>query len=156
MVIESGSVSHSVVSDFLRPQGVQPTRLLCPSNSPEENTGLGCHCLLQGIFLTRGWNLGPSALQEDTLPSEPPRKPHIKYSKYKFCQSFQQVEFTYWKIVIITRNTAQFFLSLTMSWYFFYNLMVHGFITFSPLLFPSMCIYNCYCFIAGGVYFPAP
>ena len=31
---------------------------LCPWNSPGKNTGVGCHSLLQGIFLTRGWNLG--------------------------------------------------------------------------------------------------
>ena len=30
------------------PHGLQPTRLLCPWNSPDKNTGLGCHFLLQG------------------------------------------------------------------------------------------------------------
>ena len=30
--------------------------LLCPQDSPGKNTGLGCHFLLQGIFLTQGWN----------------------------------------------------------------------------------------------------
>ena len=34
------------------------TRLLCPWNSPGKNTGMGCHYLLQGIFLTQGSNLG--------------------------------------------------------------------------------------------------
>ena len=38
--------------------GLLPTRLLCPWNSPEKNTGVGCHALLQGIFLTQGLNLG--------------------------------------------------------------------------------------------------
>ena len=28
-----------------------PTRLLCPWDSPGKNTGVGCHALLQGIFL---------------------------------------------------------------------------------------------------------
>ena len=50
--------SHSVVSDFLRPSGLQPARLLCPWGSPGKNTGVGCHCLLQGIFPTQGLNLG--------------------------------------------------------------------------------------------------
>ena len=45
---ESESVSHSVVSDSLRPTGVQPARLLCPWNSPGKNIGVGCHSLLQG------------------------------------------------------------------------------------------------------------
>ena len=43
-------------------------RLHCPWNFPGKNTGLGCHFLLQGIFLTQGSN--PSLLhwQEDSLP----------------------------------------------------------------------------------------
>ena len=34
-------------------------RLLCPWNSLGKNTGVGCHSLLQGIFLTQGSNLCP-------------------------------------------------------------------------------------------------
>ena len=34
------------------------TRLLCPWNFPGKSTGVGCHFLLQGIFLTQGSNLG--------------------------------------------------------------------------------------------------
>ena len=33
------------------------TRLLCPWDFPGKNTGVGCHFLLQGIFLTQGSNL---------------------------------------------------------------------------------------------------
>ena len=33
-------------------------RCLCPWNSPGKNTGVGCHSLLQGIFLTQGSNQG--------------------------------------------------------------------------------------------------
>ena len=51
-------VSRSVMSDSLRPHGVQPTRLLCPWNSPGKNTGVGSHSLLQGIFLTQELSLG--------------------------------------------------------------------------------------------------
>ena len=29
---------------------------LCPWDSPGKNTGVGCHSLLQGIFLTQGLN----------------------------------------------------------------------------------------------------
>ena len=36
---------------------LKPTRLLCPWDSPEKNTGVGCHVLLQGIFPTQGSNL---------------------------------------------------------------------------------------------------
>ena len=52
------SVSHSIVSDSLQPHGLQPTRLLCPWDSPGKNTGVGCYSLLQGIFLTQGSNPG--------------------------------------------------------------------------------------------------
>ena len=41
-------VSHSVVSDSLRPHGLQPTRLFCPWTSSGKNTGVACHSLLQG------------------------------------------------------------------------------------------------------------
>ena len=51
------SVSHSVVSDSLQPRGLQPTRLFCPWNSPGTTAGVGCHLLLQRIFLTPGLNL---------------------------------------------------------------------------------------------------
>ena len=39
----------SVVSDSVRPQRRQPTRLLRPWDSPGKNTGVGCHFLLQCI-----------------------------------------------------------------------------------------------------------
>ena len=31
----------------VQPYGQQPTRLLCPQDSPDKNTGVGCHFLLQ-------------------------------------------------------------------------------------------------------------
>ena len=37
---------------------MDPTRLLCPWNSPGKNIGVICHSLLQQIFLTQGLNLG--------------------------------------------------------------------------------------------------
>ena len=44
------------------------------------NTGVGCHALLQGIFLTQGWN--PCLLcllhwHAGSLPLEPPGKPSL-------------------------------------------------------------------------------
>ena len=39
------------------PMDCSPARLLCPWDSPGQNTGVGWHALLQGIFLTQGSNL---------------------------------------------------------------------------------------------------
>ena len=44
--------SRPVVSDSLRPHGLQPTRLLCPWDFPGKSTGVGCHCLLRNICAT--------------------------------------------------------------------------------------------------------
>ena len=37
----------------LQPHGLYPARLLCPWDSPDKNTGVGCHALLQGILHPR-------------------------------------------------------------------------------------------------------
>ena len=52
------SESRSVMSDSLRSHRLQPARLLCPWNSPDQNTGVGSCSLLQGIFPTQGSNPG--------------------------------------------------------------------------------------------------
>ena len=70
------------MSDSLRPYGLQPSRLLCPLNSPGKNTGEGYHALLQGIFVT-AWTTAHQAplsmgffRQEywRGLPCPPPRE----------------------------------------------------------------------------------
>ena len=54
----SESVSCSVMSDSLQPEGMYPSRLLCLWNSPGKNPGVGSPYLLQDIFPTQGSNLG--------------------------------------------------------------------------------------------------
>ena len=49
-------LSHSVVSDSVQPYGWEPSRLLCPRDSPGRNTGVGSHALLQGMFPTQELN----------------------------------------------------------------------------------------------------
>ena len=66
---------RSVMSSFLWPMGCSPTRLLCPWDSPGQNTGVGSHPLLQGVFPTQGLNPGLLHWQSDSLPCEPPGKP---------------------------------------------------------------------------------
>ena len=68
----------SVMSNSLQPHGLKPTKLLCPWDSPGKNTGVGCHFLFQGIFLTQGLNPHLLCLlhwQADSLPLVPPGKP---------------------------------------------------------------------------------
>ena len=48
--------------------GLLPTRLLCPWGFPDKTTGVGCHFLLRGIFLTQRSNLRPPHWQVDPLP----------------------------------------------------------------------------------------
>ena len=65
----------SVMSDFSRPHGLQPARLLCLWNFPGKNTGVGCHFLLQGIFPTQGLNPHLLSLlhwQADSFTPKPP------------------------------------------------------------------------------------
>ena len=38
------------------PMDCSPPMLFCPWDSPGKNIGVGCHVLLQGIFLTQGSN----------------------------------------------------------------------------------------------------
>ena len=44
---------RSIMSNSLRPRGLQPARPLCPWDSPGKNTGVGCLALLQGILPTQ-------------------------------------------------------------------------------------------------------
>ena len=59
--------------DSLLPFGLWPTRLLCPWDFPGKNTGVGCHALLQGIFLTQG----STCIAGGFFMAEPPGKPRL-------------------------------------------------------------------------------
>ena len=83
------SLSQSVAFDSLRLFRLQPTRLLCPWDSPGKNTRVGCHFLLQGTFLDPGLNPHlpvSSVLQADLLSTVPLGKPIflgiIQFSSY--------------------------------------------------------------------------
>ena len=71
-------VCYCLVTKFclthLRPHGLQLTRLLCPWEFPGKNTGMGCHFLLQIIFLTKSSN--PGCLHYRFFTPESPGKPH--------------------------------------------------------------------------------
>ena len=65
----SESVTRSVVSDSLQPHGLKSSRLLCPWDSPGNNTGVGSHFLLQGSSWP-GIEPRSPVLQADSLLSE--------------------------------------------------------------------------------------
>ena len=70
------------MSDSLGPYGWLPARPLRPWDSPGKNTGVGCHFLLQGIFLTQWSNMNLLCLlywQADSLPLVTPGKPPYIY-----------------------------------------------------------------------------
>ena len=62
-------------------------RLLCPRDFPGKSTGVGCHFLLQGIFLTQGSNPGLLHWQADSLPLNDPGSPKRGWSRFK-CPQF--------------------------------------------------------------------
>ena len=70
------------------------TRLLCPWDSPSKNTGVGCHFLLQGIFLTQGSNLHLQHWHTDSLLLHHLGSP-ILYSR--FILKYYIFPFKHWK-----------------------------------------------------------
>ena len=60
-------LSLSVMSNSLWYHGLQPARLPCPWNFPDNNTGVDCHPFSRDLP-----DPGSPALQVDSLPSEPP------------------------------------------------------------------------------------
>ena len=85
-------VSKSCLT-LLRTHGLQPSRLLCPWDFPGKNTGVGCHCLLQGIFLTQGLNLCLLHWQADSLPMSHQWSPnHIITEVFIWIKWFNTIE----------------------------------------------------------------
>ena len=72
---ESESVGCSFVSDSLQPHGLNPTRLICPWDSPGKNTHSGVSFPSPGDLPNPGVKPRSPALQLDSLPSEPPYFP---------------------------------------------------------------------------------
>ena len=65
----------SVIPILFRPHRLYTTRLLCPLDVPGENTGVGCHFLLQGIFPNQGLNPDLLHWQARFFTTEPLAKP---------------------------------------------------------------------------------
>ena len=73
IIIKTACQVASVLSDSVRPHGLQPTRLLCPWDSPGKNTGVGCHFLLQCIKVESESEVAQSCLTlSDPMDCSPP------------------------------------------------------------------------------------
>ena len=68
-------VQSLVMSNSLRPHGLQPTRILCPWDSPGEEYWSRLPCLLLGELPNPGIGPRSPTLQADSLLTEPPGKP---------------------------------------------------------------------------------
>ena len=66
------SLSRDQLFATLWPVARQAPGSFVHGDSPGKNPGVGCHALLQGIFLTQGLNWRSPELQVDSLPTEPP------------------------------------------------------------------------------------
>ena len=76
------------MSDSLRPHGLHNARLLCPCYFPGKNTGVGCHTLLQWIFLTQDSSAHLLYLlhwQAGSLPLVPLGSPHMTICCFFCC-----------------------------------------------------------------------
>ena len=89
---------------------VQPTRLLCPWDSPGKNTRVGCHFLLQGIFFpTQGSNRHLLHWQADSFPLNhlgglqvswvPPKNSQRSYNRAGLCSGGRKA-FPYTKALL--------------------------------------------------------
>ena len=99
------------MSNSLWFHGLQPTRTLCLWDFPAKNTGVSCHFLLQGIFLTQGSNPSLQFWQADSLPLSHQEVPCQCYIVWKL----QQMQ-KYAETVPSTRCSNGVFPSAWASW----------------------------------------
>ena len=68
-------LSRSIVSDSLRPHGLQPTRLLYPWGFSRQENWSALPCPAPGDLPNPGMKVRSPALQVNSSPTEPPVKP---------------------------------------------------------------------------------
>ena len=126
--------SLQVMSDSVRPYGLQPTRLLCPWDSPGKNTGLGCHFLLQCMKVESESEVSQSRLtRSDPMDCSLPGPPSMGFSRQELLE---------WLAI----DTAYFFSSI----FGIYGMCTFGLCTLtctcgrvvSPSLLVKFCIDN--------------
>ena len=111
-----GKWSPSVMSDSLWPH--EPTRLLHPWDFPGKSTWMGCHFLLQGIFLTQGSNPDlPHCRQTLYHLSYQGSPAHKGKALIKFLLLLKPSHFLYFtKYLLCTRRSRNRFISTCWLW----------------------------------------
>ena len=73
------------MSDSVRPHRRQPTRLPRPWDSPDKNTGVGCHFLLQCMKVKSESEVTQSCLTlSDPMDYSPPGPPSMGFSRQEY------------------------------------------------------------------------
>ena len=80
VVLSPTPLVGSVMYTLWDPMDWGSPRILYPWDFSGKNTGVACHFLLQGIFLTQGSNQRLLHWQADSLVTEPPGKPWLLIS----------------------------------------------------------------------------
>ena len=75
-------LSRLVMSNSLRPHGLQPAKLLCPWWSSRQEYWSGLPCLPPGDLLNPEIKLGSPALQADSLPAKLPGEPEKRVDTF--------------------------------------------------------------------------
>ena len=105
--------------------GLQPTKLLCPWDFPIKNIGVGCHALLQGLFLTQGSNQSLSCFlhwQTGSWPLVPPGRP----SEYLTLYPMLYVNQIYFSKKTQKESSESSFLLISIPYEMVYNILVLG------------------------------
>ena len=138
-----------VMSNSLQPLGLQPTRLLCLSNFPGKDTGVGCHFLLQRIFPTLGLNLHLLSLlhqQVNSLPLSYLGTPSFVDSINYFSYRFLVLQFHYHShCASLALITCPLMTEIGLFMFIVSRLISN--------LFPSYCLHDLLCKILSGPYF---
>ena len=103
--------SRSVVSDFSRPHGLQPTRLLCPWDFQGKSTGVGCHHLLR-VWPPRLLVFRTTTASEHIPCPSPPPSPLTKSKNGKI---FPLVELPFRRTFVLSVH-VWIFLFILFQW----------------------------------------
>ena len=98
------------MSDSSQPHGLQPTRLLCPWDSPGKSAGVDCHCLLQCMKVKKESEVAQSCptLSDPMDRSLPGSSVHeifqarvLEWGAIAFSENITKKLKTFWKLKVI-------------------------------------------------------